>query len=116
MKKVIIVLVLAMGSSLAFNQTTWTGYLVDKMCSKCIAADAAKAANHTKECLTEDHCASSGYGVAIEGGKWYKFNKKGDELAAALLASTTRDKGMKVTIKGTMKKGKINVTNISESD
>jgi hypothetical protein len=116
MKQIIVFLLLVFGISSSFAQTTsWTGYLADKMCSERLTASAEKAAAHTKECLVEDHCAKTGYGVIVDG-KWYKFDKKGNELAAAILSSTQKERGIRVAVTGTMKKNKINVTNLAEAN
>ena len=115
MKQIAVILILSVSISFLFAQTSWTGYLADKMCSARLTDSEAKAAGHTKECLVEEHCAKSGYGV-ITGVKYCKFDKKGDELAAALLKSSSKEKGFKVTVTGSLKKKKISVTDITEAN
>jgi hypothetical protein len=116
MKQIITFVLLVFGISFTYAQTTsWTGYLADQMCSESLTASTERAASHTKECLIEDNCAKTGYGVIVEG-KWYKFDKKGDELAAALLSSTQKDRGIKVAVTGKLKKNKINVTGLTEAN
>lgn len=115
MKQIAVFFFISISASFLFAQTSWTGYLADKMCSARLASSEAKAAGHTKECLVEEHCAKSGYGVIVDG-KYYKFDKKGDELAAALLKSSSKEKGFKVTVTGAMKKKKISVTDLVEAN
>lgn len=120
MKKIVIialsVMLLASGSfaqkaKKSMSAGSWSGYLVDKMCSKKMTD--AKVSGHTKECLTEDHCASSGYGL-MTGGKWIAFDKKGNTLAANLLKSTAKTNDMQVVVNGKMKGSMIQVTEVKE--
>ncbi len=90
---------------------SWSGYLVDKMCSKKMTD--AKAPKHSKECLTEEHCASSGFGV-FTGGKWTAFDKKGNTMAANLLKNSSKEKDMQVVVIGKMKGSKIHVADLKE--
>jgi hypothetical protein len=114
MRQIFTFLFLLFAFSVSIAETTsWTGYLADKMCSERLKASPEKAAGHTKECLMEEHCAKSGYGVIVDG-KWYKFDKKGNDLTAALLSATQKERGIKVTVTGSMKKGKITVTDLAE--
>ena len=115
MKQIAIFLFVSVSATFLFAQTSWTGYLADKMCSERLIASEAKAAGHTKECLVEEHCAKSGYGLIVDG-KFYKFDKKGDELASTLLKSSSKEKGFKVVVTGSMKKKKISVTNLAEAN
>jgi hypothetical protein len=91
--------------------STWSGYLVDKMCSKNMTE--AKMPNHSKECLTEDHCSSSGYGL-MTGGKWIAFDRKGNTLAANYLKSTAKASDIQVTVTGKMRGNRILVTSVKD--
>lgn len=122
MKQIALLVFLVCGFTYSFAQnakapktTSWTGYLADRMCSDNLITSVDKAAGHTKECLVEDHCAGSGYGVIVDG-KWYQFDKKGNELTAALLKMTNRERGIQVEVTGTIKKNKIAVTNLAEKN
>ena len=116
MKQIITFVLLVFAISFSYAQTTsWTGYLADQMCSEGLTESVERAATHTKECLVEDHCAKTGYGVIVDG-KWYKFDKKGNELTAAMLNTTQKERGIKVTVTGTLKKNKINVTALTEAN
>lgn len=92
---------------------SWSGVLIDKMCSKKMAGDMAKCSSHTKMCASEEMCAKSGYGVMV-AGKYYKFDKKGDQLAAAYLKQTTKEKDMQIEVMGTMSGNKIKVTDLKD--
>jgi len=92
-------------------QKTWSGYLMDKMCSKRKAGDMDKMIAHTKTCLTEESCATTGYGVVV-GKKFIPFDTKGNEITANYLKTTSKDKDFKIEVTGTMKKNKITVKDI----
>ncbi len=101
----------------AAKTVTLHGYVVDGMCSKRMAKSGAameKAANHTKDCLLEDGCAASGYGIFSEG-KYYKFDAAGSKEAHAMIEKSSRDKGMLFDVTGTMKGQTFAVTSIKES-
>jgi hypothetical protein len=90
---------------------TWTGYLIDKMCAKRKAADMQKLVSHTKTCMTEESCASSGYGVVVNS-KFIPFDAKGNEIAANYLKTTAKENDFQVEVTGAMKKNKIAVKSI----
>ncbi|MGB2868520.1 MAG: hypothetical protein WBD36_08725 [Bacteroidota bacterium] len=94
-----------------------TGWLVDQMCGKKMGnGDAeksnAKAAKHTKDCAVEESCAESGYGL-VNNGKWFKFDEKGDKLAAEWLSKTDLKKNLMVNVKGAMDGDNIKVESIT---
>ena len=83
-----------------------TGYLIDKMCgAKMAKLDEAKATekamNHSKDCALEDMCAEGGYGI-MSNGKFIKFDEKGDKLATAYFAKSTKEKNFLVDVDGTV--------------
>ncbi|HYM19704.1 MAG TPA: hypothetical protein VEW28_01735 [Candidatus Kapabacteria bacterium] len=92
---------------------SWTGVLCDSHCSAKMKGDMMKAQGHTKSCMTDEMCAASGYGM-MSDGKYYKFDKNGNKLAADWLKGTTRDKDMEVQVTGTLKGNKISVTDLKE--
>jgi hypothetical protein len=122
MKKVILVLLaLVVVTGVSFAQkkgksttaaTSWTGYLVDKMCNKDITYD--KGPGHTKECLLAEDCISTGFGVAMSDGKWVAFDKKGNDLAAKYLNSSKKSKGFLITVSGKLKGGVIQVSSLKD--
>jgi hypothetical protein len=98
------------------EKTTVTGYIVDAMCAKGMAKKEnpmEKAAMHTKQCALEEACAASGFGV-FSDGKWHKFDKKGDELALALIKESKTEKGMIVEVEGMQKDDVLAVASIKE--
>ncbi|MBS1904255.1 MAG: hypothetical protein JSS75_11170 [Bacteroidetes bacterium] len=119
MKQLLILVVcgiLAAGSTDLLAKTkpgTWNGILGDKACAAKMKGDMTKCAGHTKMCATEPMCAKSGYGLTVDG-TFYKFDKKGDAMAAKWLASTKKDKDLEVTVTGTMNGKMIKVTDIKD--
>ncbi len=101
-------------------------YLYDVDCAnKAIANDGTVLRTfpekHTVACLNKPSCRASGYGLIIRNKKtgrydFYKFDKKGDELAIKLLEKTKKTDNMKIKVIGTVDPdGKIlKVTNIEE--
>ncbi len=95
-----------------------TGYLVDQMCGKKkvmkdVKKSNAKAARHTKDCAFQDMCKESGYGL-VSGGKFYKFDEKGDKEAVAYLNNSKKENNFKVEVKGTMEGDKLAVSSIAD--
>jgi hypothetical protein len=94
------------------------GYVVDQMCAKSMAkkGDAmARAAKHTKECALEEACASSGFGLFYEDGKWVKFDEKGDKLALGMFEKSKKEKDFMADVVGEVKDGKMAVVSLTES-
>jgi hypothetical protein len=73
-----------------------------------------RAPKHTKECLTEERCASSGYGLYSDG-KWTAFDAKGNEMTAEYLKNSTKSDNFHVVVKGTMKGSTIAVASINDA-
>jgi hypothetical protein len=100
----------------AQEKTTLTGYVVDKACSagRAKAADPmAAAAGHTRGCALMERCVASGYGIFADG-KYYEFDQKGNELAKAMFEKSTKDKGIKATVTGTLKDSHLTVEKLAE--
>jgi hypothetical protein len=119
MKRLLILVVcgiIAAGSADLFAKTkpqTWTGILGDKACASKMKGDMTKCAGHTKMCALEPMCAKSGYGLTVDG-TFYKFDKKGDALAAKWLAATKKDKNLEVSVTGTLNGKNIKVSDIKD--
>ena len=101
---------------------TYKGYLSDKACAATGkgAMDGADLKNHPGDhtVACEVACAKSGYGLMMQDGAAYKFvpfSGKGNDLAASLLKSTTRTKGMYVEVTGSMSGGNLDVSGMKES-
>ena len=93
---------------------TWTGYLMDKMCSKRMVGNHTKIVAHSKTCLTEDNCSSSGYGLMTDK-KFIPFDTKGNELAANYIKTTSKEKDFQVEVTGSMKRNKLAISGLKES-
>lgn len=99
---------------------TYKGYLTDKMCAgSSTAMDGTDMkthpGDHTVACAVA--CAKGGYGLMMQDGSTYKFvpfSSKGNDLAAAMLKSTTRTKGMYVEVTGSMNGSNLDVSQMKE--
>jgi hypothetical protein len=134
MKKVLmllVVLVVIVGlCALAFGAKTemFKGYLADVLCAtqpNGIAGDGTKmkteAEKHTVACALAPPCAASGFGLEINEGTataknyvFYKFDKKGSDLAAKILKNTNKKDHVSVEVKGMKEKDMIKVTSMKE--
>lgn len=89
--------------------TEWKAVpLMDTNCSSK-KATLEHPEDHTAGCAMK--CSKSGYGAVIDG-KYVKFDKKGDKLAAAALNKTTKKDHLTVTIDGERKGDQINVKSL----
>jgi hypothetical protein len=107
----------------AQTSVAFTGYLTDVACgtSGKSPVDGSDLVNspwdHTKACSIV--CAGSGYGVSVQNGKSFNFipfDSKGNELAAAILKSTSKDQGVSVAVMGVLSNGVIMVSSMVESN
>jgi hypothetical protein len=94
------------------KKATLTGHLVDQMCGGDLK-DAAKAADHSKECALMDHCASSGYGIFADG-KYVKFDAEGSKKAKALVEKTKKEKNITIVAEGTLDGDTLTVASLKE--
>ena len=94
------------------KKATLTGHLVDQMCGREVK-DAAKAAEHSKECALMDHCASSGYGIFADG-KYVKFDAEGSKKAKALVEKTMKEKNIAIVAEGTLDGDTLTVASLKE--
>ena len=94
------------------KKATLTGHLVDQMCGGEMK-DAAKAAEHSKECALMDHCASSGFGV-FANGKYVKFDAEGSKKAKALVEKTKKEKDLAIVAEGTLDGDTLTVASLKE--
>jgi hypothetical protein len=135
MKKVLLFLVVAVAvvaiGALAIGKgkaEVYKGYLADVLCAtqpNGIAFDKTnmktEAEKHTTACALAAPCAASGYGLEInEGTKtaknyvFYKFDKKGSDLALKILKKTKKTSGVSVEVKGMKEDGMIKVVSMKE--
>jgi len=102
--------------SAPLSAETVEGYLIDKACSAKVVEKGAEAAKaHTKDCALMPSCKDSGYGVVTADGKFLKFDKDGDGMAAKVLGFTSRKDKLKVTVNGEVKGDSIAVKAIQLS-
>lgn len=101
-----VALALCLASLVALAQTgkkmTYTGYLMDKMCSGEVMESKdpmAGAKAHTKSCALMKSCIASGYGV-VTGGKFYAFDAHGNELAMQMLKNTKKTNDLSIEVVG----------------
>ena len=85
------------------------GFLVDNMC----ASTDADAKKHKTSCSLMEACVKSGYAV-VSKDIVYKLDEKGNELALAILKETKTERGVAVTVEGTLADGVLHVDSISE--
>jgi len=127
---VVVVAIVAVGA-LAFGKgkaEMFKGYLSDVACATAAGGKAADgtvmktdADKHTVACMTAAPCAGSGYGLEINEGTaatknfvFYKFDKKGSDLAAKILKKTKKKSGVMVEVKGMKEAGMIKVVSMKE--
>ena len=70
-----------------------------------------KMMKHTKVCLTEEACATSGFGLMTDK-KFIPFDAKGNEMAANYLKTSTKESDFPVEVTGVMKGKKIAVSDL----
>lgn len=89
------------------------GYLVDVMCGSHHASEGATyAAGHTKKCLLMPDCVKSGYAVLTKDKRLLKFDAKGNEQIAKLLADNDREKDWRIAVIGIVDGDQIAVNSI----
>jgi hypothetical protein len=92
----------------------FAGYLYDRHCADNLKSQGfAPDDHHTKECALNENCSRDGYAVYCKG-KWYRLDKKGNELARRLLQTTKTPEGHFVIVSGTLEKEQLKVTTIKE--
>lgn len=92
-----------------------TGYVIDNACSARAAGEngAEKVKNHTVKCAMMPPCAKSGYAVYSDG-KLYKLDEEGNKKAGDILKNTKAEKGVQVSVEGTLDGDTLKVKSISE--
>lgn len=92
-----------------------TGYVIDNACSARAAGEngAEKVKNHTVKCALMPPCAKSGYAVYADS-KLYKLDEEGNKKAAEIFKNTKADKGVQVSVEGTVEGDILTVKKISE--
>ena len=75
------------------------GILIDTACGKRLAESPAEAMAHQVSCSLKEECAKNGFGVIIDG-RFFKFDKMGNKLAAVILKTTDKKAGVRVRVDG----------------
>src|SRR5271170_4701673 len=89
------------------------GILIDKMCSgKALSGGQAAATAHDKDCLLQDACIKSGYGVYTADGKYLKLDAAGDAKALAAIKASKKKDNYKVQVTGDVSGDSIKVTSL----
>jgi hypothetical protein len=104
--------------ALAYDDDSMVGVIVDKNCATGKVAKQGgdlqtAAANESRGCILMDSCLKSGLGL-YAGGKYYQFDKKGNELAKAALEKSKKDKGANFKVTGKVTGNTIEVSAIEE--
>jgi hypothetical protein len=67
---------------------------------------------HTKKCFQMPACVKSGYGILLPGDTIVKFDQVGNEQAQKLIASATRDKDWRISVRGKQSGDSVQVTKL----
>ena len=113
MKRLGIVLFMAIGLSAFAADTPVKGFLVDLACAKEDGQKADFGAKHSKDCLQMPDCDKSGFAVLTDDKKVIRFDKAGNDQARKFI-STLKDgqKNIKVTVTGSVKGDQMTVNKI----
>lgn len=124
---VIFAMVAVSGSSFgAAKVQKFVGYLSDVACGS--AGKSADGFNlkmepekHTVACMLQPGCVASGYGILINQKRgdakdyvFVKFDKKGSDMAAALVKKTKKKDHVSIMVQGTKEGDTIMVKSIKE--
>ena len=109
MKKIVLTL-FVMLLALPMTAATWKDVaLLDANCA-AKAKVMAHPESHTRACALQ--CGKAGYGAVVDG-KFVKFDKKGNALAAEALKKSEKKDHLTATITGEMKDGTIAVRSLT---
>jgi len=119
MRKVFAIAIVLVAASMALafeGSVKLKGYVIDNACSARAAGDdgAAKVKAHTVKCAQMPSCAKSGYALYADG-KLYKFDDAGNKLVADVLKNTKTERGLSVSVEGTVDGETIHATKVEES-
>jgi hypothetical protein len=96
---------------------TFAGYIIDNACAGAHSKEPTfgeRVKNHKTSCALMDTCVKSGYAVLTADGKFYKFDKAGNEQVEAILKDTATKQGVQVEVEGTLDGDTIKVTKVTE--
>ncbi len=108
MKRVFLILIVALALPLVAMAETWTNVpMVDNNCYAKVKADPD---SHTRECAIQ--CAKSGYGIISADGTYLKFDGAGNKKMLELLNKSTQKDHLRVTVTGALKGDTIQVQTV----
>lgn len=118
-RSIILGLVLAMSAiALASDKkdVKLNGYVIDNACSTRATGDTAleKVKAHSTKCAQMPNCAKSGYAIYADG-QLYKFDEDGNKKVADILKNTKSEKGLGVSVEGTLDGDILHANKIVES-
>lgn len=102
--KLKVAFVLALAASVA-SAAEFHGEIVD---SKCKTKDLA---SHTRKCVLS--CADSGLLLVTSHGEFYKLDESGTAKAVEALKASTKEKGLKARVTGTLTDGVLHVETLN---
>lgn len=103
------------------QEKEFTGFLIDQACGvagKDLGGNniVEQPGKHTKDCAVV--CNGSGYGISVKNDdgtyKYYKFDKKGSEIAAEIINKTGKKDNISISAKGADDGDTIKVSSIAE--
>ena len=92
------------------------GYLIDNACSGAHSKDADfsdRVKRHSKSCALMPGCVKSGYSILVDD-KLYKLDEAGNKMVADFLKKTKLEKGLEVSVEGTIEGDTLHVKTLSE--
>ena len=87
-----------------------TGYVIDQMCAGMHGSEE-EAQKHPNACALMENCQKSGFAV-VAGEKTYKLDAEGNKLAAEALKAAKTEKGLKVSVEGTLEGDTLHVATL----
>lgn len=111
MKKVLVLMLVAVAVPLALRAETWKNVaLMDSACASKAETKADPDA-HTTKCAIQ--CQPSGYGILTKDGAFLAFDKAGNAKVAEALKATKKTDHLRVDVQGEKKGTEIQVEAVS---
>jgi hypothetical protein len=101
----LVAVVIALAAVFAFAQDEKksmkvTGYVIDNVCAE-VHGTEEEAKHHPNACALMPACEKSGFSV-VAGDKTYKLDEQGNKLASDVLKGVKKERGLKVSVEGTL--------------
>lgn len=114
MRKLLVAVAVSLSLPAVALAASWENVsLVDTMCASKEKV-RANPDSHPTSCLLQ--CASSGYGIQMQDGKYVKFDEAGNKLALAELKKTSKKDHVRVNVTGEQKGDVIHVAALKIAD